>query len=208
MRGAELDEEREDTELVETHEGSVGQSQQQMLSMSQRFILRTGAIALPAGIVAGLLAVLILAPEKTAAKWVVGGIIGLVAGIIILALAGGTTVVMYVLPLEKLERFAQHLKVRDFRHEINIGKRNELQSISAALNTMLRSVRDIVNQMHGVSDNLADSSGLMASVAKETSDAVSASSSTISQLARGAEDQASSMMVASSTISQMAEEID
>ena len=208
MRGAELDEEREDAELVETHEGSVGQSQQKMLSMSQRFILRTGAIALPSGIVAGLLAVLILAPEKTAAKWVAGGIIGLVAGIIILALAGGTTVVMYVLPLEKLERFAQHLKVRDFRHEINLGKRNELQSISAALNMMLRSVRDILNQMHGVSDNLADSSGLMASVAKETSDAVSATSSTISQLARGAEDQASSMMVASSTISQMAEEID
>jgi len=208
MRGAELDEEREDAELVETHEGSVGQSQQKMLSMSQRFILRTGAIALPSGIVAGLLAVLILAPEKTAAKWLAGGIIGLVAGIIIWALAGGTTVVMYVLPLEKLERFAQQLKMRDFRHEINLGKRNELQSISAALNTMLRSVRDILNQMHGVSDNLADSSGLMASVAKETSDAVSATSSTISQLARGTEDQASSMMVASSTISQMAEEID
>ena len=208
MRGAELDEEREDAELVETHEGSVGQSQQKMLSMSQRFILRTGAIALPSGIVAGLLAVLILAPEKTAAKWLAGGIIGLVAGIIILALAGGTTVVMYVLPLEKLERFAQQLKMRDFRHEINLGKRNELQSISAALNMMLRSVRDILNQMHGVSDNLADSSGLMASVAKETSDAVSATSSTISQLAQGAEDQASSMMVASSTINQMAEEID
>ena len=208
MRGAELDEEREETGLVETHVGGVGQSQQKALSMSQRFMIRTAVIALPGGAVAGLIGVLILVPEKTAAKWLAGGIIGLVAGIIIVALAGGATVVMFVRPLEKLELFSQRLMVRDFRHEINLGKRNELQPISVALNTMLRSVREVVDQMHGVSDNLADSSGLMASVAKETSDAVSATSSTIAQLARGAEDQASSMMVASSTINQMAEEID
>jgi methyl-accepting chemotaxis protein len=208
MRGVELDEEKEHKGPDETPAASFEPVPQRTLSMSKRFILQTAAIALPGGIAAGVVLALILAPEKTAAKLVLGGVVGLVFTAVVLVLAIGAALTRYVMPIEKLEKFSKYLMVRDFSHEVDLGKRSELQSISHAINTMLRSVRDVVDQMHEVSDNLADSSGLMATVAKETSDAVSATSSTIAQLARGAEDQASSMMVASSTISQMAEEIE
>jgi methyl-accepting chemotaxis protein len=208
MRGVELDEEREHNRPDETPVSSVEPVRQRTMSMSQRFVVQTTLIALPGGFVAGLIVALVLTPEKTAAKLLLGGVIGLVLTAAILALALGAALARFVLPLEKLGKFSKYLMVRDFSHEVDLGKRSELRTISHAINTMLRSVRDVVDQMHDVSDNLADSSGLMATVAKETSDAVSATSSTIAQLARGAEDQASSMMVASSTISQMAEEID
>jgi methyl-accepting chemotaxis protein len=178
------------------------------LSMSSRFLMRMCVIGFPAAIIAGVIGVLLLVPDPTIATWFVGAAVGLVAGIMTATFAGGAAVMMYVRPLEKLELYSRRLMVRDFSEDVDLGGRTELEPITIALNTMVGSMRGLVDQMHGVSDNLADSSNLMASVAKETSDAVSATASTVSQLARGAEEQASSMMVASSTISQMAEEID
>ena len=178
------------------------------LPMSRRFMLRTSMLALPAAALAGVAFTWILVPEPTAMTWIAGIGLGLLAGIIAIAISGGAAVVMYVGPLERLEKYSSRLMVRDFSQDIEIGKRGELQPISNALNEMVASMRKLVDEMHDTSDNVAESSSLMASVARETSDAVQSTAATVSQLARGAEDQANSMMLASSTISQMAEEID
>ena len=178
------------------------------LSMTQRFVLRTGLISLPAAAAAGLVFVGVLVSNKTAGAWLAGAGLGLLAGIIAMAFAGSAAVSMYVRPLEKLELFSRSLVKHDFSEDVEMGKRSELRPISNALNQMLASMRGLVNEMHGVSDEVAGSSNLMASVAKETSDAVQSTASTVSGLARGAEDQVNSMMQASATISQMAEEID
>ena len=178
------------------------------LSMGHRLIFRTGAFVLPAATVAGIVIVWLLVPEPAAGTWFAGAGLGLVAGMILLAAAMYMAITIYVAPIEKLEKYSRRLMVRDFSEEVEIGDRTELQPIGTALNTMVSSLRTMVDEMHSVSENLAESSGLMASVAKETTDAVQGTASTISQLARGSEDQANSMMLASSTISQMAEEID
>jgi len=91
---------------------------------------------------------------------------------------------------------------------VEIGRRTELMPISEALNNMVRSMRRLVDEMHDVSEDLASSSNLFASVANETTEAVQATSTSVTGLAQGAEDQVNSIMVASSTISRMAEEID
>lgn len=178
------------------------------LTMTRRFLLRTGLVAMPAAVVAGLAFVAILVDDKTATTWIVGALLGLAAGVIAMTFAGYAAVVMYVQPLERLARFSKRLTDRDFSKDVEIGKRHELIPISDAINEMLQSVRKLVDEMHGTSEDVAGSSNLMASVAKETSDAVQATAATVSALARGAEDQVNSMMIASSTVSQMAEEID
>jgi len=178
------------------------------LSMTQRFILRTGALSLPAAAAAGLIFVAVLVKNPSASTWLWGALLGLAAGILAVVFAGYAAVSMYVSPLEKLELFSRKLVKHDFSEDVEMGKRSELKPISTALNQMLQSMRVLVDEMHAVSDEVAGSSNLMASVAKETSDGVQATASTISGLARGAEDQVNSMMVASGTISQMAEEID
>lgn len=178
------------------------------LSMSRRFILRTAAFAIPAAIAAGLIFVAVLVPQRTPAKWLAGAGLGFAAGVLALAFAGYAAVVMYVKPLERLEEFSYGLVEYDFSQDIEMGKRSELAPISEALNQMLASIRRLVDEMHEVSEEVAGSSNLMASVSKETSDAVQTTSSAVTGLARGAEDQVNSIMVASSTISQMAEEID
>lgn len=178
------------------------------LSMTQRFILRTGLISLPAAAAAGLVFVGVLVKNQTTGAWLAGAGLGLLAGIIAMAFAGSAAVSMYVKPLEKLSLFSKKLVRHDFSEDVEMGKRSELKPISVALNQMLDSLRKLVDEMHSVSDEVAGSSNLMASVAKDTSDAVQSTASTVSGLARGAEDQVNSMMLASSTISQMAEEID
>ena len=178
------------------------------LRMSHRFILRTSLFAFPAALAAGLVGVWILAPDPTVFTWLTGALVGLVTGVVAVAVAGSSAVVMYVGPMEKLEGYSRRLMVRDFSEDVDLGLRTEIQPISAALNEMVGSMRLLVEEMHDTADNVAESSSLVASVASETSDAVQGTAATISQLAHGAEDQANSMLLASSTISQMAEEID
>lgn len=178
------------------------------LSMTRRFVLRTGLVSLPAAAAAGLVFVWVLVENRTAGAWLAGAGLGLAAGIIAMVFAGWAAVSMYVRPLEKLELFSRGLVRHDFSKDVEIGERSELRPISAALNQMLGSMRRLADEMHSVADEVAGSSNLMASVAKETSDAVQTTASTVSGLAHGAEDQVNSMMLASSTISQMAEEID
>lgn len=185
-----------------------GMSWWRNLSMSRRFILRTSLLALPAGLLAGVLGVWVLVPNPATSTWFAGMLFGLLAVIVAVGVAGSAAVYTYVKPLERLEQYSKLLMVRDFSADVEMGERSELQPITMALNDMVRSMRRLIDEMQRVSENVADSSSLMAGVAKETKDGVQATASTVSQLARGAEEQANSMMLASSTISQMAEEID
>jgi methyl-accepting chemotaxis protein len=178
------------------------------LSVSKRFILRTSAFALPGATAAGLIFVAILVSEKTSWKWIAGAGLGLAAGLLALAVAGYAALAMYVRPLERLLSLSRRLVGHDFSADVEIGRRTELMPISEALNNMVRSMRRLVDEMHDVSEDLASSSNLFASVANETTEAVQATSTSVTGLAQGAEDQVNSIMVASSTISRMAEEID
>lgn len=178
------------------------------LSMPQRFLLRTAAISLPLSALAGLLFALIMVRGPSPWTLVAGVALGLAAGVIAVAFAGYSAVAMYVRPLEKLEKLSVRMMEHDFSGEFEIGERPELLPISDALNGMLSSIRTLVNEMRTVSEEVAGSSNLMASVAKETSDAVQATASTVSSLAIGAEEQVNSMMVAASTTNQIAEEIE
>ena len=179
-----------------------------MLPMTTRFFLRTSIFALPAASLAGLLFVRILAEDRTPGTWLAGILLGLAAGVIAVAVAGYAAMAMYVRPLQKLEQFSRRLADRDFSAEVAISERSELRPISVALNEMLGSLRGMTDEMLGVADNVADSSSLMASVSKDTSDTFQATSFAISSLAKGAEDQVQSMVQASSTISKMADEMD
>lgn len=179
-----------------------------MLPMTRRFFLRTSAFALPAATLAGALFVRILAEDRTPGKWIAGALLGLGAGVLAVAVAGYAVMAMYVRPLEKLEEFSRRLVDLDFSIEVAISARSELRPISLALNEMLASLRGMADEMHGFADNVAGSSNLMVSVSKETSDVFQATATTISSLAKGAEDQVQSMLLASSTINKMAEEVD
>ncbi len=179
-----------------------------MLPITRRFFLRTSAVALPAATLAGILFVRLLVEDRTPGKWVAGALLGLGAGVLAVAVAGYAVMTMYVRPLEKIEEFSRRLVEHDFSTEVTISARSELRPISLALNEMLGSLRGLADEMHGVADDVASSSNLMASVSKETSDSFQATATTISALAKGAEDQVQSMMLASSTINEMAEEIE
>ena len=178
------------------------------MSMSRRFVVRTSVLVLPVSTLGGLLLVLILVPSPAAWKWVVGAVIGLASGVLGIALAGSATLVMYVHPLEKLEKSSARLVTHDFSQDVDLGERSELEPIRVALNRMLDSMRRLVDEMKAVSEEAAASSGLMASIARETSEAVQTTAITITGLALGAEEQVNSMMVASSTINQMANDIE
>lgn len=179
-----------------------------MLPITRRFWLRTSILALPVATLAGILFVRILVEDRTPGKWLTGAAVGLGAGVLAVALAGGAAAAMYVRPLEKLEEFSKRLVGRDFSADAAISTRSELRPISLALNEMLASLRGLADEMHGIADNVAGSSNLTASVSKETSDAFQATATTIAALAKGAEEQVESMMLASSTINKMAEEVD
>jgi methyl-accepting chemotaxis protein len=178
------------------------------LSMSQRFILRTSALSIPAAIAAGIIFVRLLVNNPTGLKYLAGGLVGLAAGILAIIVAGWAAINMYVRPLDRLEDYSRKLEDHDFSIDVDLGERSELNVINVALNKMVESMRRLVSEMHSVGDEVAGSSNLMASVAKETSDAVQGTAATVSGLARGAEDQVNSMMVASTTINEMAAEID
>jgi methyl-accepting chemotaxis protein len=192
----------------ENEKSKVARSWWRSLSMSRRFVLRTSLLAMPVAILAGVLAVLALSPNPTGGDWAIGVCFGFVAGVLAIGISCAAAIYMYVKPLEKLGTYSERLMVRDFSVDVEMGGRSELLPITNALNEMVSSMRKLVDEMHGVSENVADSSSLMASVAKETTDGVQATASTVAQLARGSEEQANSMMLATSTISQMAEEID
>lgn len=176
--------------------------------MQQRFIARTAVISLPLSALAGLLFVLVVAGGPTPGKVLAGIAFGLVAGAAATALAGYMTIVTYIRPLEKLEKLSWRMVDNDFSEDLDMGERSELMPISDAINEMLSSFRALVAEMMTVSEDVAGSSNLMASVAKETSEAVQATASTVSGLAIGADEQVNSMMVAASTINQMAEDIE
>jgi methyl-accepting chemotaxis protein len=178
------------------------------LPMSRRFMIRTAAFALPIAAAAGIICVAILVPNPTTAKWLSGAAGGLVAGIVAVLIAGWAAVVMYIRPLEKLDSFSRTIAAHDFSADAEIGERSEITPISTALNRMLESMRRLVDEMRAVSEEVAGSSNLMASVARETSEAVQATATTMTSLALGAEEQVDSMMVASTTINQMAGDID
>jgi len=179
-----------------------------MLPITRRFFLRASAVALPAATLAGILFVRLLVEDRTPGKWVAGALLGLGAGVLAVAVAGYAAMTMYVRPLEKIEEFSRRLVERDFSTEVAISAKSELRPIGLALNEMLGSLRGLTDKMHGVADDVASSSNLMASVSKETSDSFQTTATTISALAKGAEDQVQSMMLASSTINEMAEEIE
>jgi len=170
--------------------------------------LRNSLISLPAATVISFLFVRILGKDHTVGGLLIGAGLGLLVGALVVAFASWAAVLMYVRPLEKLELFSKGLMRHDFSQDLELGKRTELYTISTAINQMLRSLRGLMDEMRVVSDDVAGSSNLMATVARETSDAVQSTASTVSGLARGAEDQVSSMMLVSSTINQMAQEID
>ncbi|MBU4194756.1 MAG: methyl-accepting chemotaxis protein [Actinobacteria bacterium] len=178
------------------------------LPMSRRFVLRTTMFSLPAAVAAGLLFVAVLVPDKTVGRWLAGAGLGFLAGVLAITFAGYAAVTMYVKPLERLEVFSRRLIKHDFSEDVEISERSELKPMSVALNEMLESLRRLVDEMHEVSEEVAGSSNLMASVAKETSDAVQITASAVTGLARGAEDQVNSIMMASSTINLIAEEIE
>jgi methyl-accepting chemotaxis protein len=180
-----------------------------VLPMTNRFFLRMAAIAIPVATLAGLLLVRILVEDRTPGKWLVGAGIGLGAGVLAVAIAGYSFMVTYVRPLEMLEEFARRLMSRDFAAEVDISAAgSELGPISIALTEMLGSLRGLADEMQGVAEDVAGSSNLMASLSRETSDAFQDTSTTISALAQGADEQVQSMMLASSTINKMAEEIE
>ena len=195
-------------ESTERSKESLAANWWRMLPMTRRFWLRTLILALPIATLAGILFVRVLVEGRTPEKWMIGAAMGLGAGVLAVAIAGGAAVAMYVRPLEKLEVFSRRLMKRDFSADAAISARSELKPISLALNEMLGSLRGLTDEMHGIVDDVAGSSNLMASVSKETSDAFQATATTISALAKGAEDQVQSMMLASSTINNMAEEIE
>jgi methyl-accepting chemotaxis protein len=195
-------------ESKETTEEGLVAKWWRMLPMTHRFFLRTAVFALPAATLAGIVFVRILVADRTPAKWIFGAAVGFAVGVLAVAVASYAVAAMYVRPLEKLGEFSRRLVNRDFSTEVRISARSELKTISLALNEMLGSLRGLADEMHGVADNVASSSNLMASVSRETSDAFQATATTISALAKGAEDQVQSMTLASSTINKMAEEID
>jgi len=108
-----------------------------------------------------------------------------------------------VRPLDRLEDYSRKLEDHDFSIDVDLGERSELNVINVALNKMVESMRRLGQRRCTRSaTRFAGSSNLMASVAKETSDAVQGTAATVSGLARGAEDQVNSMMVASTTINE------
>ncbi|MCJ7744916.1 MAG: methyl-accepting chemotaxis protein, partial [Actinobacteria bacterium] len=149
-----------------------------MLPMTRRFFLRTLAFALPIATLAGVLFVRILVEDRTPGKWIAGALLGLGAGVLVVAVAGYAVMAMYVRPLEKLEEFSRRLVDLDFSIEVAISARSELMPISLAFNEMLASLRGMADEMHGVADNVAGSSNLMAAVSKETSDVFQATATT------------------------------
>lgn len=177
------------------------------LPIRKRFIYRTAIFSLPAAAVAGLIFVFLLVPNPTATQWLLGAALGFAAGVLAVAVAGRAAVVMYVEPLERLRDASEKLAKHDISEDVELSERKELLPISEALNTMLRSLRTLVEEMHEVAEEVANSSNLVASVARETSEGGQATAATVSELARGAEDQVSSITDASATLSQMNEEI-
>lgn len=172
------------------------------------FLLRKAYLIVPGALVAAIVFTIILVGKPTAWEWVKAIILGILLSVLAMGTTYGLDWVEHIRPLIRLDGFARRLADYDFSKDMDVRVGPDWKPVIESLNRMLGAIRKLSEEMLSVSEDLAGSSNLLASVAKENSDAVQASASTVTSLARGAEDQVSSMTMASSTVNEIAEEID
>jgi methyl-accepting chemotaxis protein len=152
----------------------------------------------------GLLAELVDINEKVADKAVVAAnhdaqqgstiaVVGMVVGVVIAVILGIFLTRAITRPIFKGVAFSKSMAEGDFTKELDIDQKDEIGQLAAAMNDMVRKLREIVTEVQSASDNVASGSQEM-----------SASSENLSQ---GATEQAASVEEVSSSMEEMTSNI-
>eukprot|EP01022_Parablepharisma_sp_SALTPOND_P016355 TRINITY_DN2383_c0_g7_i1.p1 TRINITY_DN2383_c0_g7~~TRINITY_DN2383_c0_g7_i1.p1 ORF type:complete len:918 (+),score=193.26 TRINITY_DN2383_c0_g7_i1:7045-9798(+) len=115
--------------------------------------------------------------------------VGMALGVIIALVLGIILTRGITKPIGKGVTFAEAMAKGDFTRELDINQKDEVGVLAAALNNMVRQLREIVSEVQSASDNVASGS-----------EELSASSENLSQ---GATEQAASVEEVSSSMEQM-----
>jgi methyl-accepting chemotaxis protein len=103
-------------------------------------------------------------------------------------------------PIKILNDASNHLAQGDLSYEFNVASNDEIGDLAKAFTVMRENLKDLIQRMTLVSDNLNTSSEEMLSFTKEVSSVSNQIAEGITSLAQGSTDQAKSIQTTSSSI--------
>ncbi len=172
-----------------------------------RFIASVAAILIPSGI-AGAILIAVLAAHL---RWN-SVFVGLLFGVVVIGVLAAIAVIMVIRyfaeSLEQIETLRSSVERRDFSRVAEIKSVKLLGSAVEALKDMCLYMRDIIESLMQIANQLATASEMMSGVSKETTEAAQETSSTISQLAKGSEDQVRTITEAQQVVRDIVGEIE
>lgn len=170
------------------------------------FMVRLYLIIFPASILGTIIVALIVSRVKWNAV-IVGLLCGLVFAVVI---AGVSTLIVFRYFLGTLSRIHQvsdSIQNKDFTTTMDVSDIRVMRDVAGAVNSLSSFMRDVVENLMQTAGQLATASDMMSGVSRETTEAAQETANTISQLARGAEDQVQTIMLAQRTVGDIVSEI-
>jgi methyl-accepting chemotaxis protein len=170
------------------------------------FMLRLYLIIFPASIIGTILVALIVSRVEWNAA-LLGLLFGTAFGVII---AGVTTLIVFRYFMQTLARIHQasdSIQNKDFTATVNLSEVKVMRSVAGAVNSLSGFMREVVENLMQTAGQLATASDMMSGVSRETTEAAQETANTISQLARGAEDQVQTIMLAQRAVGDIVSEI-
>ncbi len=172
-----------------------------------RFIATVAAILVPTGM-AGAILIAVLAAHL---RWN-SVLIGLLFGAVVIGVLATVAVIMvsryFTESLEQIEILRSSVERRDFSQVAEIKSVKLLGNAVEALKDMCLYMRDIIENLMQIANQLATASEMMSGVSRETTEAAQETSSTISQLAKGSEDQVRTITEAQQVVRDIVGEIE
>jgi methyl-accepting chemotaxis protein len=171
-----------------------------------RLILLAGIIAFPV-IIGGTIGISFAADKLSWNPALTGFLFG---ALVFLLLVIGTTYVIarrYLLPLRDLAGVMQRMTEKDFTSQAETKYSGLVGELSDSINSLSHSMREILKDQVEMASQLTTASDMMSGVSKETTETAQETANTVSQLARGAEEQVSAIILAQGTVNEIVEEM-
>ena len=172
-----------------------------------KILAQAAAIAFPLG-VGGCIGLAYAAVELSWAPALTGLLFGtcLVAVIVVAAVFYLSRV--YIRPLLGMDETLKKMNNKDFTAQVEAPfKEGMFKDLFEGLNQLSESMRRMLGEQAETADQLTSASDMMSSVSRETTETAQDTANTVSQLARGAEEQVHSIILAQGTVNEIVEEI-
>jgi methyl-accepting chemotaxis protein len=171
------------------------------------FLARITLVALPLGVGASIL----LAYLASHCSWnsaLLGFLLGLAFVVVIASTAGYTVMKYFFGTISHVQEIADKIQRRDFTGAAEVKAARIFGDVVGAVDGLCLSMREIIENLGNIANQLTTASEMMSGISRETTEAAQETAGTISQLARGAEDQVRTIVEAQQTVREILQEIE